>query len=93
MQIAFLIAQPDMQGSCLNQNNLVLTKMFVPRYGVSRKKVFRTHYEMLRSVVLGTDLERESSWRRIAPYSLFAFIPFQQERSWAGFMSGQPSLG
>lgn len=67
--------------------------MFVPRYAISRKKVFRSHDEVLRSVVFRTDFERESPWGRIAPYSPFAFILFQQERGRTAFTSGRPSLG
>jgi hypothetical protein len=56
MNIAFLIAEPNMSLSALDQQDLILYQVPVFRYGSARCKLFHTRHEMLRAVVLRTDL-------------------------------------
>ncbi len=53
MQIAFPIAQPNMNCPRLDQENFILSEVFVRWYLVSRKKVFCSQHEMLRPLFLG----------------------------------------
>jgi hypothetical protein len=83
MDIAFLIAEPNMSRSAMNQQYLVLDQVPVFRQGRTGSNVFGTRHEMLRAVVFGADLEHELRGSRGALVHVdaacpqFSFIPFQ----------------
>jgi hypothetical protein len=78
MEVAFLIAEVDMNGARVDGDNFILAQMFVERYFVSGMQVFCSKDEMLRAVVLRADFEHESSGRRIAPNAGLAFVFLEQ---------------
>lgn len=86
MDIALLIAQPNVGRSALDQQYFILDQVLVLRYGCSRSKLLRPQHEMLRAVVFRADLQHELgrgggtgvSMNAASPQ--FAFILFQQKR-------------
>jgi len=60
MQVAFLIAELDMDRSRLDEHDFVLPEVLVPWYLVSKNKVFRSQHLMLRTIVFRADFQH---WR------------------------------
>ena len=85
MEIALLIAEPDVSFSALHQEYFILGQVHVLPYGRSRCKLFRTCHEMLRAVVFRADLQHELGGsdgtvvRVNAASSQLTFIPFQEK--------------
>ena len=85
MEVALLIAEPNVSHSALHQEYLILGQVPVPSYGRSRGKLLRTGHEMLRAVVFWADLQHELGGgggavvRVNAASSQLAFIPFQEK--------------
>jgi len=86
MEIALLIAEPNVSFSTLDQHNFILGQVPVLRYGRSWGKLLRTRHEMLRAIVFRADLQHELGGGRGTGVSVnaaspqLAFIPFQQKR-------------
>ena len=59
MYIAFLVTEPNMSGSGLDEQNLVLYEVLVLRDASTGYKFFGTQDKMLRAIILRADLEQE----------------------------------
>ena len=85
MEIALLIAEPNVSLSALHQEDFILGQVPMLPYGCSRGKLFRTCHEMLRAVVFRADLQHELGGsdgavvRVNAASPQLAFIPFQEK--------------
>ena len=81
VQIAFLVPQMNVSCSFFDEQNLILSQMFVGWYFVSWMHVFGHQNEVLRAVVLRADLQYKFARRKVSPYAALTFIFFQQEGS------------
>ncbi len=86
MEIALLIAEPNMSRSALNQQDFILGQVPVLLNGRSRGKLLHSRYQMLRAVIFRADLQHELGGSGNAAISVNAASPqlsftlFQQQR-------------
>ncbi len=85
MEIALLIAEPNVGISAVDQHYFILDQVPVLWQGRSRSNLLRTCHEMLRAVVFRADLQHElrgcggTVVNVNAASPQLAFIPFQQK--------------
>ena len=83
MDIALLIAKPNVSRSGLEQQYFIMAQVLCFLYGRSRRKLLRTQHKMLRAIVFRTDLQHELGScdgpvvRSTAASPQLAFILFQ----------------
>lgn len=86
MEIALLVAEPNVSLAGLNQQDFILIQVPVLRYRGSGRKFLGARDKMLRTVVFGTHFQHELRGSRAAGVSVnaassqFALVLFQQKR-------------
>ena len=83
VQIALLISHMSVDGSFLDQHNLILLEVFVCLYRTSWSHISSRQHQMLRAIIFRADLEDEPAGVRLArlgtPQSLFSLVFLQQQ--------------
>ena len=86
MEIALLIAEPNVSRPAVDQQDFILDEVPVLLYGCSLGKLLRTRHKVLRAVVFRANLQHElgrcngTLVNVNAASPQFPFIPLQQKR-------------